>query len=171
MFLFLPVVILSALAVWFLVPRDAGFLRHIGVGGLVAAITMAFLAAGTLPLRDGSPVLTDVIALLAVVGTYAAILGAAGGAVIWLIARLPMFASAFTGGQGRDPEGDSMAEEARQARMRHLDRQARRQAEQELAVGEVDQELWRKAGAQAGGDEQRHRRLYIEARVVRIRHE
>lgn len=158
----------AGLAVAYLLPRHAAFSRQLGLGAAVGAlglpliIVLAALILGERTLPDAG------VTFLLVLLMYGALVGATGGSVAWVVGRIPFVSQALFGRPGLDPEGESMAHEALEARRRQALRRARQQVERELAAGEHDDDLWAQAEDEVGSVPERRERRYIELRAERI---
>lgn len=165
----LTVTIVAALVVAFALPRHAAFSRHLGLGALVGAIGLPVAMVFT-ALLFGAGITTGALFTLAIVALYGAILGAAGGSIVWVLGRLSLVTALFTGRSGLDPEGDNMRRDVVEARRREALRRAGKQVEEELAAGSWDADLWEQAGDEVGRQRERQRQRYAELRADRIVH-
>ena len=164
----LAIALVAGLFVVVVVSDHAGFGRHIGSGALVGAAGLIIAMLAMLLLSDELAVTATHPAALAVAALYGALSGAAGGSAAWVLRRLPAVSALFAARPGFDPEGERMDEEALVARHRQRLREARHQAEQELAAGTHDADLWQRAEDEAGSRDDAQRRRYIELRAERI---
>lgn len=157
----------AVIVAWLLVSRRTGFMWFLMVGALAGFTGVLVLVLSAAPFAEEPQPLSHWLTIIAVLGFYCAILGAAGGALVWLVGNLP-FARRLFSPPSLDPEGDSMVEEARQAKERGRERDARRQVERELEEGDIDAALWDEAAASTGGVEARRRKRYVDARVRQL---
>lgn len=160
----------AGLAVAFVLPRHASCGQQLGLGAAVGALGLPLVIGLATAIVGAWPTPGDgAVALLAML-LYGALLGATGGSVVWVIGRIPFVSQALFGRPGLDPEGESMALEALEARRRQALRRAAAQVVGEIAVGDYDDDLWAQAEDEVGPVPERRERRYIQLRAERIVH-
>ncbi len=170
MFALITVAFAAGVIVAFVLPRHAAFSRHLALGAALGAAGLLLLLAIAGLIDGESPLPPPLLASFAVMLVYGALLGATGGAVAWLLGRLPLFARLFVTRPGFDPEGEGVERDAIEARRRQRLRTATARVERELAAGRFDEDLWQQATDEVGDMTERQRRRYIELRADRIVH-